>query len=220
MEHFDFHIHSVFSDGELIPAEIARRCGVLGYHTIAISDHVDNSNIEFVLKNLVGTCEELGRYADIEILPGAEITHAPLGMIEGLVKDARKLGAKVIIVHGESIAEPVIAGTNLKAAGMPEVDILAHPGLITVEEARLAKENGVFLELTSRRGHSLTNGHVARIAQETGAKLLVNTDAHSPDDLITRESALQVALGAGLMREASEKVLAVNPQDLINSISE
>ncbi len=220
MELFDFHIHSVFSDGELIPAEIARRCSVLGCNTIAISDHVDNSNVEFVLENLVGACEELGRYADIEILPGVEITHAPLGMMEGLVKDARKLGAKVVIVHGESIAEPVIAGTNLKAAGMPEVDILAHPGLITVEVARLAKENGVFLELTSRRGHSLTNGHVARVAQETGAKLLVNTDAHSPDDLITKEAALRVALGAGLVREASEKILAVNPRDLIDRISE
>lgn len=220
MELFDFHIHSIFSDGELIPAEIARRCGVLGCNTIAISDHVDNSNVEFVLENLVGACEELGRYSDIDILPGVEITHAPLGMMEGLVKDARKLGARVVIVHGESIVEPVIAGTNLKAAGMPEVDILAHPGLITVEEAGLAKENGVFLELTSRRGHSLTNGHVARMAQETGAKLLVNSDAHSPDDLITKEAALRVALGAGLVRDASEKVLAVNPRDLIDRISE
>ena len=220
MELFDFHIHSIFSDGELIPAEIVRRCSVLGYHTIAISDHVDNSNIRFVLQNLVSACEELGRYSDIELIPGAEITHVPPGMMERLVKDARKLGAKVVIVHGESVAEPVIPGTNLKAAGIPGVDILAHPGLITVEEAGIAEENGVFLELTARNGHSLTNGHVARVAQETGARLLVNTDAHSPDDLITGEGALQVALGAGLGRDDLEKVLAVNPRDLIDRILE
>ena len=41
----DLHMHSLFSDGELLPSEIARRAYVLGHEAIAITDHVDYSNI-------------------------------------------------------------------------------------------------------------------------------------------------------------------------------
>ena len=44
----DLHMHSLFSDGELLPSELARRALVLGHETIAITDHVDYSNIETI----------------------------------------------------------------------------------------------------------------------------------------------------------------------------
>jgi histidinol phosphatase-like PHP family hydrolase len=96
-------------------------------------------------------------------------------------------------------------GTNRKAieAG---VDILAHPGLITEEETGLAREKNVVLEISARKGHSLSNGHVARMARKFGAALVLNTDTHSPDDLISRERALRVALGAGLALDEFEKM--------------
>ena len=59
-------------------------------------------------------------------------------------------------------------GTNHAACTCRDVNVLAHPGLITNEEARLAATNGIALEITSRGGHNRTNGHVARIARETG----------------------------------------------------
>jgi histidinol phosphatase-like PHP family hydrolase len=93
--------------------------------------------------------------------------------------------------------EPVPPGTNRKAieAG---VDILAHPGLITEEEVLQAKAKNVLLEITARKGHSLSNGHVARIAKKTGAPLILNTDTHTPDNLITREQGIRIVMGAGL----------------------
>jgi len=214
----DFHMHSIYSDGELIPAELARRCEVLGYGAIAITDHVDNTNLEFVLGSLVKSLEELGRNMELEVLPGVELTHVPPAMLERLVKKARKLGATVTVVHGETLVEPVAKGTNLAAVKIPGVDILAHPGLLTLEEAELARENGVFLELSTRKGHCLANGHVARVAEETGAKLVLNTDAHSPDDLVTYEEALGVALGAGLDEKDSKIVLGVTLRDIIKDI--
>ncbi len=45
----DLHTHSSFSDGELIPSELVRRAFVLGYTAIAITDHVDYTNIEHIL---------------------------------------------------------------------------------------------------------------------------------------------------------------------------
>jgi len=46
----DLHTHTTFSDGELIPSELVRRAETLGYRAIAITDHVDFTNIEHVLK--------------------------------------------------------------------------------------------------------------------------------------------------------------------------
>ena len=126
-------------------------------------------------------------------------------MFSELVSRARELGAKIIVGHGETVMEPVYAGTNL-AAIQAGVDILAHPGFITKDEAQFAAEKGVFLELTCRKGHSLTNGHVAGIAANTGALLVVNADAHGPGDFMTAEMAETVALGAGLSKEGYKKI--------------
>jgi len=62
----------------------------------------------------------------------------------------------------------------------------------------IAADAGICLEITARKGHSLTNGHVARLAKEAGAKLVLSSDAHAPEDLMTDEWGKQVVLGAGL----------------------
>jgi histidinol phosphatase-like PHP family hydrolase len=215
---YDLHIHSIFSDGELIPAEIARRYQVLGYTAIAITDHADNTNMEFILKNTVGTFDELSEAFGMQIIPGIELTHIPPGMLDGLVARAKKLGAKIVIVHGETTAEPVAPGTNAQAVKNADVDILSHPGNITIEEAKLARENGVYLELSYRAGHNETNKHVASVAQEVGAGMVLNSDAHAPDDIMTKEDAMAVAWEAGLTEKNTEMVVSVNPKTILRSI--
>ena len=201
----DLHTHSIFSDGELVPAEHLRRVESMGYEAVAITDHADSSNLDFIIPRIVKVAEDLNRFSQTKLLPGIELTHIPPQMFDELVSRARELGAKIIVGHGETVMEPVYAGTNL-AAIQAGVDILAHPGFITKDEARLAAEKGVFIELTCRKGHSLTNGHVAGIAADTGALLVVNADAHGPDDFMTAEMAETVALGAGLSKERYEKI--------------
>ena len=58
-------------------------------------------------------------------------------------------------------------GTN-RAAIEAGADIVSHPGIISTEDLLLAKEKGVALEITSRKGHSLSNGHVAKEAIKFG----------------------------------------------------
>ena len=70
------------------------------------------------------------------------------------------------------------------------------------------RERGVFLEISARKGHCLANGHVARMALEVGASLIVNTDSHSPSDLITRQQAERIARGAGLRDPAVQTLFA------------
>lgn len=101
--------------------------------------------------------------------------------------------------------EPVIPGTN-RAALEAGVDLLAHPGFISEEDARLAADRKIFLELSGRKGHCLTNGHVARMAEKTGARLAVNADAHDPGDFLTAGMAEKVALGAGLGPERYQRL--------------
>jgi len=201
----DLHTHSFFSDGELIPSELIRRAEAIGYKAIAITDHVDSSNIDLVIPRIVSALKKLKGFISIEAIPGAEITHAPPQLILELVKEARYLGAKIVIVHGETIVEPVTPGTN-RAAIEANADILAHPGIISEEDLLLAKEKGVTLEITSRKGHSLSNGYVAKEAMRFGVPLCINTDAHSPSDLITKETAISILLASGIEKNHIDSI--------------
>ena len=177
----DLHTHTVYSDGELIPAELVRRAMVLGHDAIAITDHVDMTNVEFVVTNVVKAVELCEDY--IKVIPGVEITHVPPSKIDKVAKLARKYGAEWIVVHGETVTEPVAPGTDRASVENPEIDLLGHPGFITMEEAQMAADNGVILEVTGRAGHNITNGHVVNMARAVGAKMVIDSDTHQPDNL-------------------------------------
>ena len=193
----DLHTHTFFSDGELAPSELVRRAYLKGYKVIGLSDHADPSNLELLISSLLKLHEKAAYYEQINIVPGVELTHVPPRLIKELTRRARNLGARLVIVHGETIVEPVEEGTN-RAAIEAGVDILAHPGLIKEEDVQLAKKKNVLLEITAKRGHSLTNGYVARLAKKTGAKLIYSTDAHAPADLLPEKMARKIVEGAGL----------------------
>ncbi len=212
----DLHTHSIFSDGVLLPSEIVRRADSIGIKALAITDHVDISNIDHVIPRVVKACEELNRHWRIIALPGAEITHVPPESIAKLSKEARRLGAKIVVVHGETVVEPVPPGTNIAAINS-DIDILAHPGLITEKEVKLAKKRDVFLEISGRKGHSFTNGHVASMTLKFGAKLVFNSDSHMPEDLISEDKAKRLLLGCGIS-DADVKEVFKNSKSIVDNI--
>ena len=215
---FDFHTHTFLSDGVLSPIELIRRAIHIGYRVMAITDHVGPGNVEFILKTLIADCEMANSRWDILALPGVEITHTPSEDIDRLARECRRLGAVVVNVHGETITEPVVEGTNLAAVSSSEVDILAHPGLITLDEARIAAANGVFLEVSGRKGHGMANGHVVQTARTAGARLVLDSDAHAPEDLLSRDFAMKVARGSGLDLEDAVSLLDSAPFDLLDRV--
>lgn len=214
----DFHTHTFLSDGELVPAEHIRRAEVRGYRVLGISDHSDDATMAMSVEAAILAARAENELGRVKVIVGTEITHVRPVQVERLVRQARSLGVQCVIVHGETIAEPVLAGTN-RAAIEAGVDILAHPGLITIEEAKLAAGRGVLLEISGRRGHSLTNGHVAKIARETGAKLIFGSDAHAPEDFPDEARARIVARGAGLTDAEVEQMFA-NAWDLEKKIAD
>lgn len=211
---FDFHTHTFLSDGVLSPIELIRRAAVRGYGAIGLTDHVGLSNARRVIEASRRECEA-AREWNILALPGVELTHVPAALIDEAARNAREAGAQIVAVHGETITEPVEPGTNRAALASDQIDILAHPGFITEYEARQAAERGIFIELSARKGHSLTNGHIVKVCRQAGASMIVDSDAHEPQDLLTPELVRQVALGAGLAEEELDDVLTHNPLKLL-----
>jgi histidinol phosphatase-like PHP family hydrolase len=213
---YDMHTHTILSDGEMLPIELIRRMSVIGYTTVAITDHADPSNTEDILAALAKVRESAQIYG-VKLLCGVELTHVPPPLIAGLAKSAKELGADIVIVHGETTVEPVAPGTNHAACGCKYVNVLAHPGLITIKDARLAAKNGIALEITSRGGHNRTNGHVAQIALVAGCQLVVDSDAHAPHDILTEQAKFIVAKGAGLNDAQCREVISLNIDQFLGS---
>lgn len=216
---YDFHTHSFLSDGELSPIELIRRAIVQGYAGIAITDHASPGNLEHVIQSVSADCALARKEWNFLAIPGVELTHIPATAIDETASLAKKSGAWLVVVHGETIVEPVEKGTNRAAVASQFVDILAHPGFLSGDEVKTAIANGIFIEVTARKGHSLTNGYVASLARRYAVRLLLNSDAHSSEDLLTEPLATAIARGAGLGRTLQEQTLSTNPQLLLQKLN-
>lgn len=193
----DLHTHTFFSDGILSPSELVYRAKRCGYTVISITDHVDYSNVNFVVPRIVKLAKILTESCGLLVLPGAEITCVRPDLIKEVSYECRNLGARVVVVHGETIEEVVPEGTN-SAAVEAKVDVLAHPGYLSDKVAALAAKNNVKIEITTKARHGATNREVAEVALKNNAKLIMNTDTHEPDHLLTKKLIKKVLSDAGL----------------------
>jgi len=201
----ELHTHTLLSDGELLPSELARRYEEKGFGAVAITDHADLSNIKTVTAAVKDFCDHWPR-GRIKVISGVELTHLPLEQFREAVRFCRKQGVRVIIAHGETLAEPVLPGTA-EAALKAGIDILSHPGLISEELVALAGRKGIYLEISGRKGHCLGNGRLVALARAHKAGLCLGTDAHGPGDIPTPNFFKAVGLAAGLDDEEVELVL-------------
>ena len=215
---YDFHTHTCLTDGALSPLELIRRATINNYLAIAITDHVGMGYLERLINEIAIDCTLAQNHWNITAIAGVELTHLPPAAISDTARKAKEIGAAIVVVHGETASEPVEPGTNMAALKSPYVDILAHPGFLTPEEAHLAASNNIFLEITARKSHSQANKHVADLARTSGAKLIVNSDAHDENDLLTSELTLTIAKNAGLTDNEINTVLEINPQLLLQKL--
>ncbi len=190
----------------------------LGYKGIVITDHVDQVNIYYVCEALKRGIKKLSQHSPIPVFWGAEVTHVPPGSIPDIVRELRSLGASLVIGHGETIVEPVMDGTN-KAFVEAGVDILAHPGLISEDVAREAASKGVYLEITTRKGHAYTNGHVLKVGKAVGASFVICNDTHTYGDMVDKVMARRIVLGAGATEEDVSSILR-SSEELFRCVSQ
>ncbi|MGB6771120.1 MAG: histidinol phosphate phosphatase domain-containing protein [Candidatus Dormiibacterota bacterium] len=211
---FDFHTHTTISDGHAAPMEMARRCQQNGYAAYVCSDHVDESTVEHRVPEIVAACLQVTVELGISAIPAVEVTRVPPERLAKVAARARSLGAQLVVVHGETLGDFPQPGLNLAASRCSDVDILGHPGLISLEAAEQAQAHRIHLEISAAGLHGLTNGHVVKMALKVGAALVLDSDAHRPESLLTPERAQQVLEGSGLTleevaRAASEAPFAV-----------
>ncbi len=83
-------MHSLFSDGELLPSELARRAANLNHEVIAITDHVDYSNVEQI-PQIQKAIDDINANWNIKVVLGAEVTHVPTESIDGVAKKSKKI---------------------------------------------------------------------------------------------------------------------------------
>ena len=209
----DLHTHSLLSDGELLPSELARRAEEKGYTALAITDHVDASNFEFVIPSIKKVCRVINNSMHIKVIPGCEITHVSPVDIKELACSCRALGAKIIVVHGETPVEPVKNGTN-HAAVVSDIDILAHPGLLSEEDAKIAAQRNIAVEISARQGHCLGNGNIVALWMKYNFPVILNTDAHSPENLVDDSFARKILLCAGV-EDAKLEIVFNTSRDIV-----
>jgi putative hydrolase len=213
----DFHSHSYLSDGETSATDMWNEAEALDHRALALTDHLSLEDPKPLLDRLHREAEAWDGKGFLPIV-GVELTKIPPRRIAEVARASRKLGAEIVIVHGETIVENVPNGTNHAALESGVVDVLAHPGLLDPRDAALARANSVVLEISARRGHSYCNGHVVRLALEAGADLVVDSDAHDPGQLVRMETAQRIARGAGVPEDRLERVLSTTPAELVRRI--
>ncbi|MDI6641888.1 MAG: histidinol phosphate phosphatase domain-containing protein, partial [Elusimicrobiota bacterium] len=143
-----------------------------------------------------------------------EITCVPPVDISKAVKQARKLGAKIVLVHGGTSLQTTPPGTNLSAI-LSGADIIAHPGMISEEDVKLSVENNVALEITTRKLYTSTNYHVAALAKKYNAKLVLNSDTHLSNELLTEDTVADV-LKAAKLKKSDFNTMQQNAVDLLS----
>lgn len=213
----DFHSHSYLTDGVSSPTDMWHEAELLEHRVLALTDHLALEDPRPLLERLRREARAWDGESFVPLV-GVEITQVPPRHIAEAARAARTAGAQVVLVHGESVVERVAPGTNHAAIASGLVDVLAHPGLIDPKDVELAREQGVTLEISGRPGHGLGNGHVVRHALEVGADLVVDSDAHRPQDLIAPAHARRIARGAGVPEERLEEVLVRTPEALVRRL--
>ena len=213
----DFHSHSYLSDGSTSATVMWYEAERLEHRALALTDHLSLEDPRPMLDRLHREAKAWDG-SPFQPIVGVELTYIPPRRIATVARIARRAGAEIVIVHGETIAENVAPGTNHAALESGLVDVLAHPGLLDPPDADLAHSNSVVLEISARRGHSLCNGHVVRLALDAGAELVVDSDAHDPSQLVRADAARRIASGAGVPDSQLDRVLSRTPEQLVKRI--
>lgn len=100
------------------------------------------------------------------------------------------------------------------------VNIVVHPGLKlnidTCELAQVCAFRGTFLEINS--SHGIETKEFVRAAAQTDVKFVINSDAHSPEDVGGLEAGIKLALELGLKPERIINAAAPKTLDKITRL--
>ncbi len=193
----DLHCHTTWSDGRATVLELGTAARELGYEYVAVCDHTPSVGVVPGL-----TADDVRRQG--EEIAAANEALAPFRILRGIECDILPDGSldlpDDVLAELDWVTASVHAGQRMPARELtkrvteamrhPAVRALSHPtgrligrrppNALDIEETiAVAVETGVVLEVNGLPARlDLRDEHV-RLAIESGARIVVNTDAHS-----------------------------------------
>jgi DNA polymerase (family 10) len=199
----DLHAHTNYSDGRSTVEEMVERAAELGYDYIALTDHSPSARIARGLK-LARLEMKIEEIEALRKLRGRRKPRILLGAEVDILADGRLDYPKDILARFDVVTASVhrsfkqsrdrMTGRLLDAITSPYVHIIGHPTtrLLGSREAvefdferiiEAAVETKVALEVNGSPYRLDLTDTMARAAQEAGALLAINSDAHSDAQL-------------------------------------
>ncbi len=198
----DLHIHSHYSDGLMSLEEIVQEAIKRNYVYIAITDHSVSSYVAngLSVERLYDELNEIDKLKDkykgkIHILAGSEVDikqNGELDFDDSVLKD---LDIVIASIHqGFGYSKEVNTKRIISAIENPYVNIIAHPtGRLIGQRppyefdveaiVEKAAKHKTALEINSFYLRLDLNDEYAKMAKQAGAKLCINTDTHTKDNL-------------------------------------
>ena len=224
----DLHVHSKWSDGRAPIDTMVKEAVARGYDYLAICDHspmqvvANGMSIERLRLRQRDIERARKKYPQITLLAGSEVDIHADGHLDYPDEVLAELDFVVASVHsGWKASSEANTERILRAIANPYVTVIGHPTgrligsrapyEVDIEQViRAAAAAGVALEIdASPERLDLKDTH-ARLAKELGAKLIIDTDTHSPEGFDLIHFGVATARRAWL--EASD-VLNTLPRD-------
>src|ERR1700733_500087 len=226
----DLHMHTNATDGRDTIRQMAEAAMARGLKYIAITDHsknlamtngLDDARALAHVKKIREVDAELQREYEgrIRVLPGIEVDILGDGALDLEDSTLAEMDVVVASVHSH-FNQPIEEMTQrvLRALENPHVGILGHPtgrkvlgregySIYIDTILKRAAELGVAVEHNASPARSDLNDLNLRIAKQYGCRIVVDTDAHSTEELD------QVRYGITQLRRAW-----LTPTDILNTL--
>jgi len=220
----DLHMHTTATDGHADAEAMALAARSAGLEYIAVTDHskalamANGLDEQGALDHARRVRALNGRLEGFRVLAGIECDIRPDGSMDLSEDCLAELDIVVASVHSAfSQDEAQMTDRLLRAIACPWVDVLAHPTgrlLLKRDGYRFdvtrvftaAAAAGVALEINSQIDRLDLDDHHARLAKDLGARLVIDSDAHSPAALDA------IRWGTGVARRAW-----LEPGDVLNT---
>lgn len=197
----DLHVHSSWSDGSATIMEMATRARHMGHGYIAVSDHTQSMGMVHGLtpEKLAEQLLEIRRANEelegFRVFASAEVDVRADGTLDLPDDSLAQLDFVTVSIHsGFNQGREQIMDRLTAAMENPYVRAIGHPtGRLINERDPYDVDIGRIIDIAARTGTALEiNSHYrrldlsdihARAAQAAGVKLVINSDAHNPDQL-------------------------------------
>jgi DNA polymerase (family X) len=220
----DLHVHTNASDGRAPLAEMVETARQRGYAYVAITDHSKRVTIAHGLDadRLARQIDEIARLNEtlsgIRVLSGVEVDILEDGKLDLPDSVLRRLDFGVGAVHsGFALPRDKQTERLLRAIDNPNLAVLAHPSGRLIGEREgcdfdfervlaAARESGCAIEVNGQPERLDLDEWHCKLAKDSGVKLVLSTDAHSPAEL-------------GFMRYAVDQARRgwLEPSDILNT---